>query len=215
RIRRPSISPLFPYTTLFRSEKNDSPLSYVTPMIRARLEEVNGKKFERKKRDIKMRSREDDEENRFRNNGLNLTTRDFLTDSERIIKGKPFPKGGAPEGRLPYVSLENRWAQRMGIKIGDIMSFDIQGVPFEGEVLNIKEVKWTSFYPNFFITIEPGAIDGAPKTYLATLPSGPKEQKLSLQRKTVEEFPNISLIDVEELSAKLSGLFEKTRKAIE
>lgn len=195
--------------------KNNSPLTYVTPMIRARLEEVNGKKFERKKQDIKMRSREDDEENRFRNNGLNLTTRDFLTDSERIIKGKPFPKGGSSEGRLPYISLENRWAQRMGIKIGDIMTFDIQGVPFEGQVLNIKEVKWTSFYPNFFITIEPGAIDGAPKTYLATLPAGPKEQKLSLQRKTVEEFPNISFIDVEELIGKLSGLFEKTRKAIE
>lgn len=197
------------------AKENNSPLSYITPMIRARLELVNGEKFERKKSDIKMRSREDDEDNRFRNNGLNLTTRDYLTDSERIVKGKPFPKGGAPDDRLPYISLENRWAQRMGIKIGDIMTFDVQGVPFEGEVYNIKEVKWTTFYPNFFVTVEPGPIDGAPKTYLAILPSGPKDEKISLQRKTVVEFPNVSFIDVEELIGKLSGLFEKTRKAIE
>ncbi|MFP5386707.1 MAG: ABC transporter permease, partial [Bacteriovoracia bacterium] len=192
-----------------------SPLSFVTPMIRARLEKLNDKKFIKQKKSFDFRSREEDEDARFRNNSLNLTFRGYLTDAERIVEGSPFPPGGTPEDRLPYISIEKRWSQRMNIGMGDKITFDVQGVEFEGIVHNIKEVKWTSFYPNFFVTIEPGMIDAAPKTYLAILPAGPKEAKLQLQRSSVDKFPNISFIDVEELVGKLTGLFEKSRQAIE
>jgi putative ABC transport system permease protein len=194
---------------------NGAPLAFVTPMIRARLEAVNGKKFERKKRDFDFRSREEDEDTRLRNNGLNLTFRSYLTDAERIVEGDPFPPGGAPEGRPSFVSIEKRWSERMNVKLGDRLSFDVQGVPFDGVVRNIKEIKWTTFYPNFFVTIEPGQIDAAPKTFLAILPHGPLDVKLSLQRKAVEAFPNISFIDVGELVGKLSVLFQRSRQAIE
>lgn len=197
------------------AEALNSPVAYVTPMIRARLEQVNGKKFVRDKKAYDFRTREEDEEARFRNNGMNLTFRSYLTEAERILEGEPFPREGFTEGRLPYISIEKRWSQRMNIDLGDKLTFDVQGVPFEGVVHNIKEVKWTSFYPNFFVTIEPGLIDQAPKTYLAILPSGPKEEKVRFQKTTVEKFPNISFIDVEELVGKLTGLFEKSRRAIE
>jgi putative ABC transport system permease protein len=197
------------------AEESGSPLAYITPLIRARLEKVNDKKFVKDKSSSKFRSREEDEDARFRNNGLNLTYRSYLSGSEKIIEGIPFPPGGAPEDRLPYVSIEKRWASRMNIAIGDKLTFDVQGVEFEGEVINLKEVKWTSFYPNFFVTIEPGFIESAPKTFLAVLPSGKNELKLNLQRRSVEKFPNISFVDVEELVGKLSGLFEKSRQAIE
>jgi putative ABC transport system permease protein len=195
--------------------QNNSPLAFVTPMIRSRLEKVNGEKFVRKKRSYDFRSKEEDEDARFRNNSLNLTYRSYLTDAEKIVEGSHFPPGGAPESRLPYISLEKRWAERMDVKIGDKLTFDIQGVEFEGEILNIKEVKWTTFYPNFFVTVEPSMIENAPKTFLAILPNGTKETKLSLQRKAVDAFPNISFIDVEELVGKLSSLFQRSREAIE
>jgi putative ABC transport system permease protein len=197
------------------AQENKTPLSYVTPMIRARLEKVNDEKYVKKKRSFKFRSPEEDEDARFRNNSLNLTYRDYLTDSEKIIAGSPFPTGGAPDTRLPYVSIEKRWSERMDITIGDKLTFDVQGVEFEGEVYNIREVKWTTFYPNFFVTIEPSLIEAAPKTFLAVLPSVEKDLKINLQRSAVDKFPNISFIDVGELVGKLTGLFEKSRQAIE
>ena len=197
------------------AEKNGTPLAYTTPMIRARLEKVNGEKYVKKKRLYDFRSREEDEDARFRSNALNMTYRDYLTDAEKIVDGKPFPKEGIVGDRLPYISLEKRWTERMGVSIGDKLTFDVQGVEFEGEVLNIREVKWTSFYPNFFVTIEPGIIDAAPKTFLSVLPAGPKDKKLSLQRSALVEFPNISFIDVEEVVGKMSNLFVKSRTAIE
>lgn len=196
------------------ARENGTPLSYETPLIRARLEKVNGEKYVKKKRAFDFRKREEDEDARFRSNGLNLTYRDYLTDAEKIVEGKPFPKGFA-SNRLPYISIEKRWSQRMDLSIGDKLTFDIQGVEFEGEVLNIREVKWTTFYPNFFVTIEPGMIDLAPKTFLSILPAGPTPEKLKFQRLAVEKFSNISFIDVQEIVGKMSGLFVKARQAIE
>ncbi|HXH30726.1 MAG TPA: FtsX-like permease family protein [Bacteriovoracaceae bacterium] len=190
-----------------------TPLTGVTPMIRGRLEKVNGEKF-MKEKNFNFRDLEEDEDARMRNNGLNMTYRMDLSPSEKLVEGTLFTPGASSAERPAGVSLEKRWAQRMGLSLGDELTFDVQGVEFEGVVQNIREVKWTSFYPNFFVTIEPGFIEAAPKTYLAVLPAGPRGRKLSFQKNSVAQFPNISFIDVEELITKLSDLFNKSQKAI-
>ncbi len=195
------------------SKAQGTPLDAITPMIRARLERVNGKKFIRQSSSMKLRE-SDDRESIERNNALNLTSRSYLSPAEKIIQGEPFPDE-ADDREYALVSLEKRWADRMNIEMGDRLIFDVQGVEIEGLVHNIREVKWTSFYPNFFVNVEPGFLDGAPKTYLSILPSGYKDQKTEFQREAVMKFPNISFIDVEELVGKLAGLFEKSRQAIE
>ncbi|HLW56958.1 MAG TPA: FtsX-like permease family protein [Bacteriovoracaceae bacterium] len=193
------------------AEDLKTPLEAVTPMIRARLETVNNRPFERKKRDIKLRE-EGDEEARIRNNALNLTSRDFLSPSERIIKGKDFKEINTDKA---LVSLESRWAQRMNIKIGDELKFDIQGVEFEATVVNLKEIKWTSFYPNFFVNVSPPHLEGAPRTYLAILPQTYSELKNDFQRAVLRKLPNISFIDVENLIEQIWRLFLKSKVAIE
>lgn len=194
------------------SKEMNSPIEAITPVIRARLEKVNGEVFRKKKNTFTMREGEDDDLGREKDNSLNLTYRGYLTTSEKIIEGKPFE---GPASDMARVSLEKRWAERMGLQIGDKLEFDIQGVPQEGVVHNIKEIKWTSFYPNFFVTMEPGFLGPAPKTFLAILPPADKEKKNNFQREMVKKFPNVSAIDVEELTEKIATLFERSRKAIE
>lgn len=191
-----------------------TPIEAVTPLVRARLESVNGVLFEKKKNPFAIRDRESDD---FRqtNNALNITYRGFLTPAENIIEGSHFPPEGSNGEGVAKVSLEKRWAQRMDLSLGDKLTFDVQGVSFDGVVYNIKEVKWTSFYPNFFVTLEPGFLEGAPKTYLAVYPSGQADKKSLFQRQAVEKFPNVSFINVEEIVGKLAALFEKSRQAIE
>jgi putative ABC transport system permease protein len=190
------------------------PLEAVTPVIRARLEKVNGKIFRKRDNPFRMNDNEeeDPEQSRQKDNAINLTYRGYLTSSEKIVKGKWFE---GPAGEIARVSLEKRWAERMGLSIGDKLEFDVQGVPVEGIVANIKEIKWTSFYPNFFVSLEPGFIEEAPKTYLSILPPTAREKRNAFQRELVKKFPNVSAIDVEELTGKIATLFEKSRKAIE
>lgn len=194
------------------SKESGTPVEAVTPVIRARLEKVNGKTFRKKQNAFRMREGEDEDIGREKDNAINVTYRDYLTPSEKIVEGKPFE---GPAGETARVSLEKRWADRMGLEIGDRLEFDVQGVPIEGLVHNIKEIKWTSFYPNFFVSLEPGFLEPAPKTFLAVLPPVSPELKRNFQREAVKKFPNVSAIDVEELTGKIATLFERSRKAIE
>lgn len=194
------------------SQSKGTPVEAVTPVIRARLEKVNGKTFRKKENTFRMREGEDEDIGREKDNAINITYRDYLTPSEKIVEGNPFT---GPAGETARVSLEKRWALRMGLELGDRLEFDVQGVPIEGIVHNIKEIKWTSFYPNFFVSLEPGFLEPAPKTYLAVLPPVTPEQKRNFQREAVKKFPNVSAIDVEELTGKIATLFERSRKAIE
>jgi len=184
-------------------------------MIRARLEKVNGEFFTRAEDKKALRTREEEIDARMKNRGINLTYRKELSAAEKIVEGEPFPEADPTQDRAAFVSVEKNYARRLGLKVGDGVTFDVQGVEVEGVIKNFREVKWTSFYPNFFVNVEPGYIDEAPKTYLAVLPQGKKDIKRFFQREAVGKFSNISFVDVEELINKLSVLFEKSRQAIE
>jgi putative ABC transport system permease protein len=95
----------------------------------------------------------------------------------------------------------------MGIKLGDLVSFDIMGILIKTKVVNLRRVKWTSFLPNFFILFAPGALEDAPKTYLATVENRTLDDLADIQEQVVDKLPNVSVINVVELVGKIMGLF--------
>lgn len=190
-------------------------LMYASPMIRARLESVNGEPFEKADRNKTVFSREEENENRFRNRGFNLSYRAGLADSETLVDGEPIVGKFDPEKqKYPWISLEQRFADRLKLKIGDRLNFDIQGVFLEGQVKNMRQVKWTSFQPNFFVQFQEGAIEEAPKTFLAGVPNLPKEEKLKIQNALVRKYPNVSIIDVSRVIERISEVMDQMSLAI-
>ncbi len=193
-----------------RAELEESSLSSRTlsPMIMGRLSSINGRPYERKEET--SFGREEEQEQRFRNRGINISFRSTLGASEEIVAGKFFDKPYDPASARPFeISLEQRYAERLGIKLGDKLGFDIQGVPFEGEVTSLRKVKWNSFDPNFFILVQPGPLDDAPKTFLLTLPKLSMERKGEIQNDIVRSFPNVSIVDVTQLVEKLMQLLDQ------
>ncbi len=189
-------------------------LEAMTPMIRAKLEEVNGKSFSKSVSSQGPRTREDEVESRFRNRGLNLTIRQNLTSSETITEGEAFP-GPYKEGdEFALVSIERRFAQRLQISLGDILTIDVQGVPVKAKVANLRQVNWTSFYPNFFVSFQEGVIEEAPKTFLSVLSRLTPDQKTIVLRELPKDFGNVSMIDVEKIIVKLTTLFEQVARAL-
>ncbi len=192
--------------TLLKEEK--VALKAVAPMIMARLTEVNGKPWERAK--DQGSTREAEQEERSRNRGVNLSYRSGLAQAETLVEGRLF-EGPYQEdaGKPGEVSLEQRYAERLGVKIGDNLTFDIQGLPVSAVVTSMRSVKWNTFQPNFFIVLQPGLVDDAPKTFLITLPEMDFDHKLKLQKLIVDQFPNVSIIDVSKLVAKISELIQQ------
>mgnify|MGYP003393288073 CR=1 FL=1 len=181
-------------------------LSQVSPMIRARLTHVNGEAFA--KRDAfggeQQFTREGQEQTRSRNRGYNLSYRKKLSESEKVIDGKDFSGTFDPaSSRLPEISVEKSFASRLGVGVGDILTFDIQSVPIQGEVVNLRSVRWTSFQPNFFIQFQEGVLEDSPKTFLATVPDLPEEKRYQLQDVVVSRLPNISMVDVVKIASRV------------
>ncbi|MBF0286437.1 MAG: FtsX-like permease family protein [SAR324 cluster bacterium] len=189
-------------------------LSYLSPMIRARLEAVNGKTFASNAVEDAI-TREQETERRFRNRGFNLSYRAQLQDSEAYVAGKPLSaRYDITSSELPEISLEKRFAERLGLKIGDELTFDVQSVPIAGKVVNLRKVKWNSFQPNFFITFQPGVLEEAPKTFLAGISNVESVKKISLQNGIVQRFPNISVIDVSLLVGRILTITDQISWAI-
>ena len=176
------------------------PLNFLSPMIRARLLKINGAEFKTQPPNQRRAfEREDDHDEYGRAHSYNISYRGGLYSSERLVAGKPF-SGIYREGSgLPELSLEQRFAKRLGggVGIGDTLTFDVQGVPVAGRIVNLRAVRWTSFQPNFFIQFQPGVLEDAPKTFVAAVSGLGLEKKISLQNSLVKALPNVSVIDVE------------------
>jgi putative ABC transport system permease protein len=185
---------------------NQAKLENTSALVRARLLKVNGEEFERGKREEGFRTREEENEARFRNRGFNLSYRNTLKDSEILVAGNPIDP--LDEG-IPQISLEQRFADRLKLKIGDLLDFDVQGVEVKGRVVNLRKVRWTSFQPNFFVVFEEGILEEAPQIFLGSILAHPKQE--DIQSALAKEFPNISVIDVKATVARGLDLLDKMR----
>ncbi|MNJ93337.1 FtsX-like permease family protein [compost metagenome] len=169
----------------------------LSAMIRGRILKVNDQDYERKIEATGFKTREEEREARFRNRGVNLSYRTSLSGSETIVDGRPFSGDFNPDKQTKAeLSVELRFAERMGLKVGDTLIFDVQGVEVEGEIINLRRVKWTSFQPNFFILVQNGVLNEAPKTFIAAVPFLEEKTRESLQNELAQKFPNVSIIDV-------------------
>jgi putative ABC transport system permease protein len=121
---------------------------------------------------------------------------------------------GSAIGPAAELSLEIDFAERLGIGLGDTLSFDVQGVVVEGEVVSLREVRWNSFQPNFFVVFQPGVLEDAPAVYLASIPQLPPDQRDALQASLATAFPNVSSIDVTRAVARLLGLIDQLQWAL-
>jgi len=191
-------------------------LGQVSPMVRGRLIKVNGENFEKKNANEESFSREDQRAAQFRNRGFNLSYRKKLDASEKIIEGKEITTKFDPNIKSwAEVSVEKRFAGRLGLEIGDLLTFEVQGVPFDAKIVNLRSVRWTTFQPNFFVQFQEGVLEDAPKTFVASISNTSPDLKNIIQTKVVEKFPNISLIDVTRIVKRVFGVSEQMSLALQ
>ncbi|KAF1716939.1 permease [Pseudoxanthomonas yeongjuensis] len=156
------------------------------PMIRGRLVSLNGKPTSG------ADYANDEQAKRRAEREFNLSTAATLRDDNKVTAGK-FWNGRTPA--TPELSVEERFAEQLGWKIGDRVAFDIAGQPFEGKITSLRSVDWESFRPNFFVIASPGSMDGYPASYITAVSVPPEQRRFTAQ--LVERFPNLSVIDVD------------------
>lgn len=174
------------------SEKRGLKFEHLSPMILARLT---------KKNDRPMQG------DRFERFPVRVTWREKLLASETLVEGEPLPtRFNADDQRLPYLSVESRFAEQNGLHLGDRLEFDVQGVPMVAEIRNFRRVRWTDFNPNFFISFQAGVLEDAPKTWLANLRVPDRTARAQVQAELVRGFPDLSVIDVGQTLERVMGV---------
>jgi putative ABC transport system permease protein len=96
------------------------------------------------------------------------------------------------------VSVEEEAARHLGMDVGSLVEFDIQGARVKGRVGSLRKVDWGNMSTNFYFIFEPGALDGAPMTYVATARVASRDEG-PLQRAVVSAFPNVSAINIRDI----------------
>ena len=162
----------------------------LTPLVRSRLQSIDGKLTANWQ--YKDRKREE----WFINREFVLT---YMAgpppkDNE-VIKGEWWDETRAKNAE---VSLEEDAARRLNAKIGSELTVDIQGIPVTATVTSIRKVNWRNMRTNFYMIYSPGALEGAPLTYVATV-NVPDSKELELQHAIVEALPNITALSTRDI----------------
>ncbi len=132
-----------------------------------------------------------------------LTYLSKLPPDNRLIAGKLWSDPARHE-----VSLEEEYARELGAKLGSRLVFDVQGVPVEVAVTSLRAVDWRTFRINFFVVVEPGVLEDAPQSRLAAARLPPGRETL-VQDLLAQGFPNVTLVDVRQVLAKVAAVFHR------
>ncbi|MGH7304496.1 MAG: ABC transporter permease, partial [Candidatus Rokuibacteriota bacterium] len=188
-----------PFTRLVGAVSGVEPV--VTPVVRARLAAIDGTPVTREL--IDRRRREAPEKNWY------LTREYVLTwaatpPANAITRGRWWTADEA--AARPRVSVDDEAARYFGVGVGGRLTFDVQGVPIEAEVMSLRKVDWQTLSANFFMVLSQGALDGAPVVYLATA-RVPADLETRLQDRVVAAFPNVTAIP-------LRGVLERVTEVL-
>jgi len=172
----------------------------LTPLVRSRLHSIDDNLIANWKYKDKQR------EKWFINREFALT---YMAgpppkDNE-IIEGRWWDETSAKNAE---VSLEQDAAKRLGAKIGSQLTIDIQGIPVSAKVTSIRSVNWRNMRTNFYMIFSPGALAGAPLTYVATVHVS-DEKELELQHAIVKALPNITALSTRDIVNTIKSTVSK------
>ncbi len=130
-----------------------------------------------------------------------------LPPANWIVAGHWF----APDTRDPEVSLDLAWIHRFDLKLGDTLGFLVGNQRIDARLTSIRGVDWSRFNVNFFVMLDPQHGATLPHTWIASfyLSGGHARELAAFSR----DFPNLSLIDVDELLNRARQIVDQVTAA--
>jgi len=141
------------------------------------------------------------------------TYRSETTETESLVEGKWIGQVDPNADVIP-ISLEKDIAASLKLTLGDSLVVDVMGLPMNLEVASIREVRWQSMQPNFYIVFPSGVLEMAPQMMLLAIKTTDPQQSAQLQKALASSFPNVSSIDLSELAVSIESLMHKAGAVI-
>lgn len=140
---------------------------------------------------------------------LNMTWRHDFPPANTLLAGSFW----APDSTAAEASIEQGWAERFGIGVGDTLRLGIGDREFEVRVSNLRKADWDSFRVNFFVLLNAGALADAPHNLVSSFYLAPTDaHRLAAITRT---WPNVSLLDVDAILGRVRAVIAQVSEAVQ
>jgi putative ABC transport system permease protein len=172
----------------------------LAPMIRSRLISIAG-------RPVGERHYKGEQAKRLAEREFNLSWGEPERDDNRTEQGRALAetdKGWA---------VEESMANTLGIKLGDVLVFDIAGTQFKAPVLSIRKVNWDSFRVNFFVVGTQALLRDQPASYVVSFHLNDSQTAFVTQ--LTRKFPNMTVVDVSVIVSEVQHVLDRVLAAVQ
>ncbi|MDA1097760.1 MAG: FtsX-like permease family protein [Proteobacteria bacterium] len=139
-----------------------------------------------------------------------LTYTALPPSNTEIVAGQWWP---ADYSGPPLISFDAAIAEGMNIGVGDYLTLNVLGREIEAEIANLRRIDWATLGINFVIVFAPGALEGAPQTFIATAKTTIAAE-LPLQMAVTDTYPNITAIRIREALEAINGILRNIGIAV-
>ena len=186
-----------PQVTDFLHQHKAEPETFY-PIVRVRLTKIN----DQIATDI---IKPDDAAGEAVNRELNLTWMQGLPDHNPLVAGNGPPKAGE-------VSIDEGLAGRLGVKLGDTVTFNGDTQDFSAKITSLRKVDWDSLKPNFYFIFPPGALDGQPQSWLTSFRYHGDDSTITQFNR---QFPTVSMMDIGSILRQVGQVLQQVSRALE
>jgi putative ABC transport system permease protein len=169
------------------------------PMIRGRLVAVNG-------RAVRPADFVDDRAKRLVEREFNLSHASALPTHNQVSAGRWV------DDEAGTISIEDGLAESLGLKLGDVLRFDIAGSEVDGRITSLRTVDWGSMRVNFFAMFPRAAMPELPTSYIAAFRA---PGQAGFDNRLARDFPNITVIDISSSIAQVQRVLDQVIRAVE
>ena len=169
------------------------------PMVRGRLIAINEKS-------VKLENYAQGRAQQLIDRDFNLSYSSVKPEGNDIVAGRWLP------GEKGAISVEQGIAKTLGLKIGDVLLFDMGGVREASRITSLRKVNWVSLRANFFVIYPVDELPLVSATFLSAFLAPNRE---GFDSALVQEFPNITNVNMSSTIAQIQAVLGQVVSAVE
>ena len=194
------------------TKQNKLPIISTVPIVTMRLSSLKGHgKSYYTNQNEGLEKEEQVRDNLF-NREWRVSFRDSLNDNESIVDGN-WIRNYNGKGAIP-ISVESRNLDNMQAKVGDSLTFNVQGTLLNCYVANKRNVDFNRIETNFSIVFPKGVLEQAPQTHVIITRAANAEKSAIFQRDFIKKFPTVSIVDLNLIIGTVTEIIDKLKFVI-
>jgi len=139
-----------------------------------------------------------------------VTYSDRPPEDTVITAGEWWPADYQGENQISFAAEE---AEELGLSLGDRLTLNILGRDIEGEITSFREVDFSTAGIGFVLAMNPGALRGAPHTFISTIYAEP-DAEAAILRDLADAYPNITAIRVRDAIDRVTDILAGIAAAV-